>query len=142
MMYRRGRTSQGQTGDYFKAGFIEFVNTLDAKFDPMLGESEDVKTRLAELLYTNARNGLFHDVMTRKHIALFREGDAALWFQRFQNPTDNSEYERVLINVEILMKALVIYFQDYMAKIRNPENEELRTNFESAWDELHKSTNE
>jgi hypothetical protein len=60
--YVQGKSSKGQSTAFFKNAFLEVFRTS--------GLNETLLTRIAEILYKDARCGFFHDGMFRERIYL------------------------------------------------------------------------
>jgi hypothetical protein len=140
-IYLRGRVpNPRESGEFFKYGFKAVLGSGLVKFDPPHETKEEEDKRLhdaAEWVYKRARNGMFHDGMVRRGIELFR-GDTTrkappfeLSYDAYDNPA------RVRFNTPGMLDIVTIYFQEYIAKLRDPANKDLRERFETIWDELH-----
>lgn len=89
--------------------------------------------QLAELLWTDVRNGYFHDGIFRPRV-FFRHGTKypfILDFKRDEQGTvDFSRCNSVVIDPQEFLMAIATHFHDYLRRIRDPNETEARANFE------------
>jgi hypothetical protein len=116
--YRDGFTKARKSGYYFKQG-------LQLVFPEMsLPDAED----LLLALYDKVRNGLYHVGMTKPGVILvdpdFCPGSIAY----------KEEQGTIAIAPDTLVDDLSIHFKDFANELRNPANQELRSNFEKRFD--------
>lgn len=116
------------TREFFKQAFVRMVASAG------LMDSQKAE-EVSEKIYTHVRCGLFHIGMLRAETGLYRgeKGHPAdpIQFEEL----DGKEY--ILFNAPKLLQSLKRYFDDYIARLRNPTETKLRENFERAWDALH-----
>ena len=101
----------------------------------VFGDNIPFWKKLANVLYREARCGLFHDGLTRSRIFVARGGLAPLIVQV---PADGRlKIERVMIDPEKWLAEIEKRHADYVAQLRDPGNVEVRANFVKAWTLLH-----
>lgn len=115
--YRSGRSSSGKSGQFFRDG-LEEVFPRSFKPDEM------------EAIYSGVRCGLYHNAMTKRRVVLSGDFPNAV-----NTGLDASGDIVALINPHRLSPVLVKHFQEYVAKLRDPSNTTLRSNFEQFFDQ-------
>lgn len=116
--YRDGYDKWGQSRKYFKRG-VKYVF-------PQLEEIDDtalLDTTL-DALYTEVRCGLYHGGLTGKNIILTGELDGVMQVGTM------GEKLILTINPHTIAPALIGHLSYYVDSLRDPNNEELRRNFE------------
>ncbi len=121
-----GKYLEGNTGREsaasFKKGFLSVF--------PQVAEFPYSVTReFLDTLYSGARCGLYHASMTAPGIALSRTGTP---IQFTQTPV------QIVIDPHALIPAMKDHFTDYIQKLKNEENKELRGNFRKCFDHSRK----
>ncbi|MFH0820628.1 MAG: hypothetical protein V1908_02530 [Candidatus Peregrinibacteria bacterium] len=111
--YHRGiKTPTGESGNFFRAGVIKVFPTLsDAALD---------------ILWKNARCGLYHSGMTSSHFFIMDGMDAI-----------TMEGETVLVDRQKFTEKIADHFKMYVQKLRSLENVDLRQNFRQFWEEIN-----
>jgi hypothetical protein len=134
MMYFSGQDSDSKSKSFFRNGFIEVYKNSH--------KNHSFLERLADKIYTNARNGFFHSGLGKKDLYLstvynepFRmvlpdEEDGSVNY--------NGEMGEICINPHLLLRDIGSHFVDYIQMLRNPENVELRENFQKTFTRLSK----
>ena len=117
--YRDGYAQRGRSKHYFNEGVRSVFNRL-AKYD------NAVVDPVLDALYDGGRCGLYHAGMTDSRIMLTGELDSAMGFDPARG--------MLIINPHLLVPALLANLGAYIDELRNPANEELRTNFETRFD--------
>jgi len=110
--YRRGESSEGQSGDFFRSGLKEIFSLTNAD-DPWLKN-----------FYRFVRCGLFHDGMTAPRVFIENRFPHALEF--------DGKYIRISPNK--FLDAVIGYFEKYVAQLKDPANKELRETFRKKYD--------
>jgi hypothetical protein len=113
--YLAGYIGAWESKSHFKKG-------VKATF-PGIGAEEEA---FLEALYASVRNGLYHLGMTKINVMLRCDIPGSIGF--------GAEHTILFICPEHLVTDLDVRFQDYVAELRNPKNEELRKNFEARFD--------
>jgi hypothetical protein len=117
--YCDGYTKHGKSSWYFKRGVHLVFPTL-SNYPPSIVEE------LLDALYIGARCGLYHAGLTDSRIILTGQEKADLRF--------NLANEKLIINPHLLPKTLTAHLQHYIGELRDPNNIELRENFERRLD--------
>jgi hypothetical protein len=106
--YRVGRNSNSRSSDFF-------VSSMRRIFDEAYTEAN------LRDLYSEARCGLFHNGMTKGKVIIRNSFEPAIRFP---------DFERIEISPEKLLDIIEEDFENYLNELRNPENLELRDNFD------------
>jgi len=118
--FKEGKSSKiGETDEIIKRSLKSILTVPEEKewvFDTFVSE---------------VRHGLFHDGMTRNMVSLNRD---------FPNPFSISKnFEgMILINPILFFWEIEEDFKEYIWNLKNPNNKELRENFEKHWEERHR----
>ncbi len=80
-----------------------------------------------DTIIRDVRHGLFHDGITRKKIFINASVAYPLIITQGR--------EEILINPHYFYDNVKAYFEEYISQLLNPNNTELRENFEKRWDE-------
>ncbi len=113
------------SGYYFKKGILEVFPAIQQ----VLPTSED----LPAAFYEGVRNGLYHVGMTKVNIMLTDDIPTSLGF----DPTTG----QMFISPDKLVGDLQAHFAKYASELRNPDNSQLRKNFEARFDADNNLTN-
>lgn len=132
------------SGFLFKYGFKRLLTSvmkieieeIEVKEDANADSREKIIDQAADMMWKQARNGLFHEGMTKRGIGLSRNLKDTLRLRGKSVPPDKIEVH-LTINVPTLLDAVIYYFQQYTTQLRDPGNAELRDNFNSTWDDRH-----
>jgi hypothetical protein len=120
--HREGFTKTGESGHYFRKGVEWVFERVDVP--------AEVRTKVAERLWTAARNGLYHDGLTSAGIVLSSEFDSTMRVMG----NESGEIGEVHINPERLVEQVQIHFSGYLLRLLNPGHDALRQNFEKRFD--------
>jgi hypothetical protein len=120
--YREGYLGNSKSKYYFKLG-AQFV------FQKDLGPEQET---FLEALYKNVRSGIYHIGMTSPQVLLVDEIPGSIGFQ--------SGTRAIAISPDKLAIDLTVRFRDYIGELRNPQNVELRLNFEKRFDYDNRKT--
>lgn len=115
-----GKYSSGYIGN--GASRTNFKKGMRLTF-PEIGAEEEA---FLNTLYASVRSGLYHIGMTKINVALRCDIPGSIGF--------NPEKNLLVICPERLIEDLDIRFRDFAAKLRDPQNEELRRNFDLRFD--------
>jgi hypothetical protein len=126
-IYRYGKSSHGQSGQFFSRGFTSVFPKAD-KSEPAVPNPQAVSEWLADAMYSDARCGLFHGWMARKRIAVT---DAPELIRAYGRP---GHITRVVINVGKFLDRIEIHFAEYVRELKDPTNTALRTRFNKGWE--------
>jgi hypothetical protein len=129
--YEAGFAKAGKSKDYFKAGvysvFPEF-NHIPAPTTPLtpVGNVVSIVDVILDLMYEGIRCGLYHSGITNGRIMLTGEIKTPMGFD-LQN-------QMLIINPHLLVPRLEIHLRDYVGRLRDTNNTDLRTKFEVRYD--------
>jgi hypothetical protein len=115
-----GKYSSGYIGN--EASRSNFKKGVRLTFPEIEAEEE----KFLNILYKSVRNGLYHLGMTKINVVLRCDIPGSFGF--------NSEKSLLIICPDRLVQDLDIRFHTYAAELRNPQNVELRKNFEARFD--------
>ena len=89
--------------------------------------------KVADKIYTNARNGFFHSGLGKKELFLstvYNEPFRIVLPSEKDGSVDyNGEIGDICINPHLLLRDISFHFNDYIQMLRNPDNIDLRENF-------------
>ncbi len=112
-----------RAAEFFRAGVLDVFPELDR---------DDHKDSILEILWKDARNGLFHNGITLKRI---RMDDDPTPSRVFRYEAD----ERVLfVCRHNLVQRVVEHLDRYVERLRDPGQVGPRRNFQKAWDAVHR----
>lgn len=122
-IYIKGEDSDRQSKKFFEAAFVDVFRSRDLK--------EHMLQRLAKVLYEDARCGFFHDGMLRERIFLGKsDGVMHATLPRVNGVIDeNGVIESVVIDVEDFYRYVEGHFAKLVARLRDPSEIDLRSNF-------------
>lgn len=139
VIYLKGEDSIGKSKVFFREGFKKIIRPI-IRVNPSMSERQktELLSNIAEVMYEQARCGLFHDGLTRYGIEISRghadNPPAPIMVDYVEH---NAEPFRILIDVPKLLDVTRAYFNGYFSELRNPENEKLRKTFVRGWKILH-----
>lgn len=117
--FRDGYVKKGKSEYYFREGMFAVFPMLRT-FPPTFVD------KLLEILYSGGRCGLYHGGMTDPHVIITGE---------ISNPLSLDEQNDILIiNPHKLIPAMKDHLAAYAAELRDPNNGQLRRNFELRFD--------
>jgi len=129
-IYRKGTDSRARSKEFFRQAFLEvFPHSKRAKHLGLDPTPIDL-SKLVNVLYEDARCGLFHDGMIRHRIVL-APSSAPISVASHKTTRDISA---IVIDPSKFLNAIEAHFKDYLSKLRDPNNKELRANFKAAWE--------
>jgi hypothetical protein len=129
--YEDGFTGR-ESKKYFKQGvysvFPEFKNTSPPEQTPLspVGNVVSLIDVVLDLMYEGIRCGLYHSGITNGKIFLTGEIKTPMAFE-LQN-------QMLIVNPHLLVPKLKAHLQDYVARLRDANNTNLRTKFERRYD--------
>jgi len=94
--------------------------------------------KVAELLYDDGRCGFFHDGMSRGRIFISGQHDDIVLATIGKDENgiiDLNKIKSLVINPKKLLAAIEWHFRDYLIKLRDQNEKELRSNFYKMADE-------
>lgn len=129
--YEAGFTQNIESEKYFKAGVISVFPSINevkssTKVPGVTGKVVPVVDFLLENMYKGIRCGLYHIGATNTRVVL--TGGT-------QNPFSIDLQNLILVvNPHLLVGVLKGHFVSYIARLRDPNNHDLRSNFEARFD--------
>jgi len=135
-IYVQGVDSSGWSKKFFQEAFLDVFK--HAKM------SKGLLTRIAHVLYEDARCGFFHDGMFRHRIFFkkLEKGELLVTLPRRNAQIDEmGEIQSILVDTYRFSSAVERHFTNYLTRLRNTNQIELRTKFETIcrdkwkWDE-------
>jgi hypothetical protein len=126
--FRDGYTKPDKSGHYFRCGFKSIFASLIA------GLPVPILDALIDRLYQDGRNGLYHASMVGRNLGL---GQCEGAFQ-FVLPDQHTLPDGFLVICpENLPRILKEHLTEFRKELLNPNNAELRANFEKRFDAVH-----
>ncbi len=129
--YEAGFTGR-ESKKYFKIGvysvFPEFKSISPAVQTPLspVGNVVSLIDVVLDLMYEGIRCGLYHSGITNGKIFLTAEIETPMAFE-LQN-------QMLIVNPHLLVPKLKVHLQDYVARLRDVNNTDLHTKFETRYD--------
>ena len=125
-IFSKGQDSKGRSKEFFKDGF-KAIFPLTSKE----ANNPDDLDQVIESLYYQMRNGLFHTGMTRSKVILSGANEFTI---NVEYTPSSQSVERISVNPHAMLNTIENHLADYVMLLRNPEETQLRTNFEKAWE--------
>jgi hypothetical protein len=107
--YEDGFIGTGRSAFYFRKGLLSVFPTI-----------EPDSVTLLSSLYHNLRCGLYHSALPSARVILGSNPTGSIGF--------NEAHDLLMVNVELLLNDIALHFEAISARVRNPENRELRSN--------------
>jgi hypothetical protein len=122
-IFIQGEDSEGKSKRFFEAAFVEVFRSSR--------QSDHMLRRLAEVLYKDARCGFFHDGMFRDRIFLGKSKGVMHATLPLVNGAidENGAIQSVVIDVEDFYRYVEGHFGKLVARLRDPSQTDLRSNF-------------
>jgi len=111
--HKEGQASNGKSRDFFLRAFQDVFS------------SSEMEDEFADLLYIEGRCGLFHDGMTRGKIPYDMELDKAF------KVINNGSQDTIYFHPKYCLEGVRAHFADYISKLKNEKEVNLRDNFKS-----------
>ena len=129
--YEAGYAQAGDSRRYFKEGGYSIFPGLRAARPPLggagvVGNIRNVVDEVLDIMYEGVRCGLYHTGITNGRVLLTGEVRHPLAF----DPQNGI----LIINPHLLVPALKQHLGDYVARLRDVNNQDLRRNFERRFD--------
>jgi len=120
-IFLRGEDSKRKSPEFFRKGFKEV-------FKPQ-GPSKSIIDRAVNALYEEVRCGLFHTGMTKGKVILGRYEESV----RIELNSTGQAVSFIQIDPHKMLDQIEAHLSSYVTRLRNPKENELRNNFDSAW---------
>jgi hypothetical protein len=129
--YEDGYTQARQSEEYFKAGVYSVFPQMKSyqvqgNIPGVQGKVVSVIDYVLDLMYDGVRCGLYHSGATNGRVELSAGFQAPLVF--------DSQNIALGINPHLLVPKLRAHFMDYINRLRDPNNSDLRRKFEARFD--------
>jgi hypothetical protein len=122
--HEAGYACKGESETYFKEGFKKVFPELDSFPSDAVGN-------LLDALYDWIRCGLYHTSFTQGRVMLTGDIKQPVW-------ADVDQKTKMIIGLKVrpdlVVQRVLSHFQGYIARLKNPQNIELRLNFEKRFD--------
>jgi hypothetical protein len=128
--YIEGRSSRGHSRQFFEQAFVDVFRST--------GLAESLLTRVAGLLYTDARCGFFHDGMFREHLyfAGLSKAEILITLPKKDGQIDeHGEIQSLLIDPQRFYSAVERHFDRIVVGLRDASNVDLRAKFRASFKE-------
>lgn len=119
--FREGKASEGDSRECFNRGFKRIFNNLYL--------SEANLEELGHIIYGSVRCGLFHDQITGRDIYIHAGENTPVFVWQQQN-IGNTIRNIILINPHKFLDMVNQDFHDYISKLKDEGQIELRENFD------------
>ena len=120
-IFMRGEDSKDRSKEFFREGFKNVFNPT--------GPSTAAIDWAIDTLYSEVRCGLFHTGMTRGKVILSGAFDSPVSIEG-----DQTQQDAILkINPHKMLDRIEVHLSDYVTRLRNPEEQTMRYNFDKAW---------
>lgn len=127
-IYLKGKDSKSNSKRFFKEGFL---NVFKAS-----GIGDELLERVADIAYTDARCGFFHDgfgFRSRILVSPDANQDLIITLPKKNGVVDREgEIQSIIINPNRLLYAIERHFNQYIDQLRDKANLQLREKFEKA----------
>lgn len=133
--YYRGELSGRSSKEFFKFGFKKFLEATritvisdKPENENTLSVRENEVDKMLDDLYTSIRCGLYHSGLVKSNVMINGNFSFALAYD-----LRNGYFH---LNPQQLPSAKKAHLHQYVGELRNPQNDELRRNFERVFDVL------
>lgn len=128
-IYREGKSSNKRSGEFFRVGFTA-VFPRAAEVVPQGVSLEAVSKWLADVMYSDARCGLFHEWMTKGRIVVTDDPSQVMSVRG----DSRGHITEVAINAAKFLTMIATHFTQYVEKLQDASNTGLRAKFNAGWD--------
>lgn len=125
-IYYFGEDSKSKSQEFFKSTFLQV-------FPEILEYGNDRADQIIELMYTDARCVLYHTGMPRRGL-LLNDGFPTIRVL----PVEGTNVDAVVVDRHTFVDRVEAHMEEYVAKLRDSSEVDLRTNFKIAWDLAHR----
>ena len=127
-IYVKGKDSKNNSKAFFKEGFLSVFKAS--------GIDDELLKRVADIFYTDARCGFFHDgfgFRSRILVSLDANQDLIITLPKKNGRIDrDGEIQSIIVNPIRLFPAIKYHFNQYLNQIRDKSNKDLRAKFQDA----------
>lgn len=126
-IYLKGKDSKNNSKVFFREGFLEVMKVS--------GIDDDLLARVADVIYSDARCGFFHDSCFRSKIFVSPDAthDLIITLPKKNGIVDkHGDIKSIIINPNRVLSAIERHFEHYLKNLRNASNRNIRSNFENA----------
>lgn len=134
--YQDGYCQTDRVEEYFRRGWSDVFSEYSIVSQAQALSNDEVQSHLdatARWLYKELRCELYHVGATGRGIRLIGDLDKAV---AVDIAPDQSK--QITINPELFVSHLVVHFGRYLARLRDPQEQTLRQNFEKRFDDRMK----
>jgi hypothetical protein len=131
-VFYKGEDSKSDSKGFFRDAFLSVFPELRTYH----GMTEELLDRTISAMYEDGRCGFFHAGIARKRFML-RDGEPIIRID--VDPATRQEVLRVLLDRRRFVDRVCQHFEAYIARLRDPAEAKLRTNFEKGLRLLHGS---
>lgn len=130
-IYSSGFDSLGKSENDFKQAFNEVFPTAELP-SCFSVKKEDIRDKLSDAMYHDARCGFFHDGMCRQRVHIDMENKATAPISTWGHK-QTGDVGVIFIRVEKFILEIENHFKRFVDSLRNPSNADLRNNFMKAF---------
>lgn len=127
-IYLNGKDSKNNSRKFFIEGFLTVLKAS--------GIDDELLERVADIIYTDARCGFFHDgfcFRSRILVSPDANQDLIITLPKKNGIVDREgEIKSIIINPNRLLSAIENHFNHYIRQLRNNSNQDLREKFRNA----------
>jgi len=116
--FKEGSSSGGKSKEMIKRALKSLFHISEGQED------------ILDIFVNGARNGLFHDGITKERISINRDLPVPIIFKKDFGGM-------IVINPILFFWVIEEDFKEYLDELKNPENKDAREKFEKHWDETH-----
>lgn len=131
---RTGESSEDRSRTFFRLGSLDVFPTPDEVRAPSKSVSAEFMSELADVLYTEARCGLFHEGKTRYRIHISAAPTA---LPIVVDVGSGTYILRVTIGVPAFLGRIEDHFSGYVRQLKSTADAPLREAFNQTWARLH-----
>jgi len=115
-IYSKGKDSKNNSPAFFREGFLEVMRGS--------GFDDDLLGQVADVIYTDARCGFFHDGCFRSKIFVSPDANSALFITKVHGSISS-----IIINPNRVISATETHFENYLKLLRKTSKSDIRSNF-------------
>lgn len=128
--YLAGCGSDNKSKEFFKSGFMEvFEDTASSITLAGIKDPESVIQKMVDAFYDEIRCGLFHEAMIRGRVIIRRDTAPLGWMIE----QSTGKVGAIVIDPIRFLGTVEAHFKNYIQRLRDPDESELRSNFEKFW---------